>query len=125
MCVAKDDQRGVRGPRGPRGPQRPTPRTAPGSRGVLERISYPLLTALLRVPRWLVVVLLATAFPLGLVQPGDLAWLGGVLLGLVALFLGWLLALAWPALTPGRRMIRLVTVLAALGVAILKFQGRF
>jgi len=120
--VAKDDQRGVRGPRGP---QRQPARTSPGSRGALERISYPLLTALLRVPRWLVVVLLATAFTLGLIQTGDLAWLGGVLLGLVGLFLGWLLALAWPALTPGRRMIRLITVLAALGVAILKFQGRF
>jgi hypothetical protein len=120
--VAKDDQSGVRGPRGP---QRQSPKTAPGSRGALERISYPLLTALLRVPRWLVVVLLATAFTLGLIQTGDLAWLGGVLLGLVALFLGWLLALAWPVLTPGRRTIRLVTVVAALGVAILKFQGRF
>lgn len=120
--MAKDEQRGVRGPRGP---QRPSPRTAPGSRGTLERISYPLLTALMRVPRWLVVVLLASAFTLGLIQSGDLAWLGGVLLTLVGLFLAWLLALAWPALTPGRRMIRLITVVAALGVAVLKFQGRF
>lgn len=126
MNVAKDD-RGVRGPRGPQhsDPRRSTPRTAPGSRGALERVSYPLLTALLRVPRWLVVVLLASAFTLGLIQTGDLAWLGGILLGFVALFLGWLLALAWPALTPGRRTIRLITVVAAVGVAILKFQGRF
>jgi len=120
--VAKDDQRGVRGPRGPK---RPTPRTAPGSRGALERISYPLLTGLLRVPRWLVVVLLATAFTLGLIQTGDESNFVWVVLGIVGLFLGWLLALAWPALTPGRRTIRLVTVVAALGVAILKFQGRF
>ena len=91
----------------------------------LERRSYPALVALTRVPRWLIVVLMAVCLFLGLIQTGDLAWLGAILLGIVAVFLGWLLALSWPVLGPGSRLIRLVTVLAVLGIAVMKALGRF
>ena len=40
-------------------------------------------------------------------------------------FLGWLLVLSWPVLTPGRRATRLIIVVAVLGLAVLKFLGRF
>ncbi|MEY2989347.1 MAG: hypothetical protein RLZZ163_263, partial [Actinomycetota bacterium] len=48
-----------------------------------------------------------------------------IFLLIVATFLGWLLMLSWPVLRPGRRMIRLVVVLAVLGLAVLKALGRF
>jgi hypothetical protein len=77
------------------------------------------------VPRWLVVIALALALFFGLIQSGSLSWLGGLLLLLVALFLGWLLALAWPVLGGGSKLLRVVVVTAVVGIAILKFVGRF
>jgi hypothetical protein len=77
------------------------------------------------VPRWLVVIALALALFFGLIQSGSLSWLGGLLLLLVALFLGWLLALAWPVLGGGSKLLRVVVVTAVVGIAILKFAGRF
>lgn len=123
---------GVRGPGGPPRPQpdkrasAPRTKAAPGTpRAELERRSYPLVMALTRVPRWLVVVVMALCLFFGLIQSGSLAWLGGVLLTIVSIFLGWLLVLSWPVIGMGSRLIRLVTVLAVLGIAVLKFMGRF
>jgi hypothetical protein len=62
---------------------------------------------------------------LGLIQTGDLAWLGGIFLAIVTVFLGWLFVLAWPVLPVQARFIRAVVVLAAGGISILKFTGRF
>lgn len=135
---------GIRGPGGPpprpgsRGTGRPSsgtrgsgPRPRPdraptsSTRAGLERRSYPAIMALTRVPKWLVVVLMAVCLFLGLIQSGGLAWLGAILLGIVAVFLGWLLALSWPVLGPGSRLVRLVTVIAVIGIAVLKAMGRF
>ena len=77
------------------------------------------------MPRWLLVVVPAILLFAGLVMPVGLAWLGGILLLLVAVFLGWLLVLSWPALTQGSRTVRVITVAAVVGVAGLKFLGRF
>jgi hypothetical protein len=118
------DPKGVRGPGGP--PKRPVPVTpASPRRQALERVSFRWLLVLQRVPRWLVVILMALALFLGLLQSGSLAWLGGILLLIVAGFLGWLLALAWPALGPTSRLIRVIVVTVTVGLAILKFAGRF
>ena len=111
---------GVKGPSA----QRPQP-AANDSRGSLERASFPVLTKLLAVPRWLLVILIASSLLLGLTLSGPLALLGAMFLLIVGTFLGWLLALSWPVLTPGRRMIRLVVVLAVVGLALLKAMGRF
>jgi hypothetical protein len=62
---------------------------------------------------------------LGLIQTRSLAWLGAVFLAIVGVFLGWLLALAWPALNPTSRGVRLVAVVAVLGLAVYKAMGRF
>ena len=105
--------------------QRATHQSAGTPRGNLERASVPILARLLTVPRWLIVVAMGTFLFLGLIQTGDLSWLGGIFLLIVGGFLGWLLALSWPVLTPGRRLTRIVVVAAVLGIAALKFLGRF
>lgn len=94
-------------------------------RGNLERASIPILARLMAVPRWLIVVAMGTFLFLGLIQTGGLSWLGGIFLLIVGGFLGWLLALSWPVLTPGRRLTRIIVVVAVLGIAALKFLGRF
>jgi len=104
---------------------RPPQQPANSPRGNLERASVPLLMRLLALPRWLIVVLMGTFLFLGLIQTGNLAWLGGIFLLIVGGFLGWLLALSWPVLTTGRRVSRIVVVAAVLGIAVLKFLGRF
>jgi len=115
---------GVKGPH--QRPSQPPAKPASGnSRESLERASIPVLTRLLAVPRWLLVILIAASLLLGLTLTGPLAPLGAMFLLLVGTFLGWLLLLAWPALTPGRRMIRLVIVFAVVGLALLKLLGRF
>lgn len=108
-------------PKQPRQAQQP----ADSPRGNLERASFPLLMRLLALPRWLIVVLMGAFLFLGLIQTGSLAWLGGIFLLIVGGFLGWLLALSWPVLSPGRRLTRIVVVAAVLGIAVLKFLGRF
>lgn len=139
--MARDDKgtpKGVRGPGGPPASRptnakpsagaKPSARSAAnpqGRRGALEQISYPILLTMQRVPRWLVVILMATCLFLGLIQSGSLSWLGGILLLLVAAFLGWLVALSWPVISPGSRILRVVVVAAIVGIAILKFLGRF
>ena len=55
---------------------------------------------------------------------GPLAWLGGILLFLVWLFVAWLTALSWPALTPGSRVFR-VLVVAALFLPVRSGVQRF
>ena len=121
---------GVKGPAPQPGNQRPQ-RQQPGNppagtpRGNLERASIPILARLMSVPRWLIVVAMGTFLFLGLIQTGGLSWLGGIFLLIVGGFLGWLLALSWPVLTPGRRLTRIVVVAAVLGIAVLKFLGRF
>ena len=102
----------------------PSPSPSSGRRS-LEQWSYPLLTRLHRMPRWLIVILPAVLLFLGLILTGPLAWLGGILLFVVWLFVAWLTALSWPALTPGSRVFRALVVLALLGVVVMKFMGRF
>ena len=120
---------GVKGPapQSGRPANNPRPASAPGGnpRGNIERASIPILVKLLSIPRWLLVILIASSLLLGLALTGPLAPLGAIFLLIVATFLGWLLLLSWPVLSPGRRMIRLVVVFAVVGLAVLKALGRF
>jgi len=126
MGTGSKEPRGVRGPRGSSGGSSGNEtRREPQHRNAFERISYPWLVRMLAVPRWLVVVLIASSLLLGLVLSDGLAWLGSIFLLFVALFLAWLLAFSWPALTGGRRFIRLLAVVGILGIAFLKMTGRF
>lgn len=124
---------GVRGPRGPKRPQqsqrvqpqqRPSQQASSG-RSSFERRSMPLLAWMHALPRWLIVVIPGILLFLGLVLTGSFAWLGGLLLLLLGVFLGWLTALSWPALAPASRMLRALVVLAVFGIGVLKLLGRF
>lgn len=124
------EPRGVRGPRGPRRPASSgrsmgARQPATPARRQFEEFSRPLLTRMHALPRWIMVVLPAVILLSGLVLTESWAWLGGVLLLIVSAFLGWLLALSWPVLNPGSRIIRGLTVLAIVGLAYFKFTGRF
>jgi hypothetical protein len=99
------------------------PAASPGTtRGWLERVSSPLLTRLTRAPRWLVAVVSAAVLLGGLIAA--VPW-GPLLLGLVTLFLGWLLFLAWPALDAGGRAIRAAVVVLAFAATIGRAVGTF
>jgi hypothetical protein len=90
----------------------------------MQRISLPLLTRLTRLPKWLVVVVMAALLVLGMIQTGALAWLGALILGVLAVFFLWLLVLSWPAIPPSGRLMRGIVVIALAGAAVLKAMGR-
>lgn len=56
----------------------------------------------------------------GLIVPSPIA---GLLLLVLGAFLGWLLALSWPALTPGARFLRLAVCLVIVFAAFWRFAG--
>lgn len=68
----------------------------------------PVLTVLTKAPRWLVGALPGVLLLGGLLAPTP--W-GPLLLGLVTLFLGWLLALSWPRLGGKSKALRTFVVL--------------
>lgn len=118
---------GVRGPSGALraggSPTRPTGAT-PSARRRLERISAPILVTLSRTPKWLLVIAMALLLFFGMIQSGSLAWLGALLLGILTVFFGWLLAVAWPVLPTSGRLLRGVVVIALAGLTVLKALGR-
>ena len=65
---------------------------------------------------------LRTGF-VGLVLPRSLSWLGGILLLIVAFFLGWLLALSWPVLNGQSKFLRTLIVIVVVLLALFKFVG--
>ena len=96
-------------------PDRPTSSSHGAARATLERLSLPLLTRVARLPR---------AVPLlvaGVVVGGPL---GAVLIGLVALVVAWLLALAWPALTGVERLGRVAVLLLAVALCAVQLRPR-
>ena len=74
-----------------------------------------------RVPRALIVIGMAALLVAGLLAP---AAIGAPLLIALALFLGWLVALSWPILTPGARTMRVLTVGLVLLAAWMRLRGR-
>lgn len=120
---------GVRGPQGPTGPEgssgrSPRPGGSASADSALHRISLPIMRTLTRFPRWLLLVLTGLFLFLGLIQTGDLTWLGVVLLSIVTIFFAWLLALSWPAVPPSGRLLRGLVVIALIGITVLKAMGR-
>lgn len=120
---------GVRGPRGPQGDE-PSGRPSggqsarPAADSALHRASLPIMRAITRIPRWLLLVLTGLFLFLGLIQTGDLTWLGVILLSIVTVFFAWLAALSWPAVPPSGRILRSAVVVALIGITILKAFGR-
>lgn len=91
-----------------------------GFRGGLERASLPLITFLHKAPRWLVSAVPAVLLLAGLLAPAP--W-GPALLGLVTLFLVWLLALSWPRLENSARLGRTIVVLVLAAVVAARAAG--
>ena len=124
----RDKHPGVRGPRGPQGPTggSPQPRRTPPADELtpLQKFSLPFLTRLTRLPKWVLVVGLSAILVLGMIQTGSLAWLGALLLAILALFFLWLLVLSWPAIPASGRVLRAIVVVALVGAAFLKAMGR-
>ena len=109
-------------PLGPR-PQRLPTTPASDTRRALERWSAPVILTLNRLPRLLVPILLAVVLVAGLLVPNGIV--GGLLLLVVGAFLAWLVALSWPVIAGAARLIRVVTVVAVVGIAVLRLTGRF
>ncbi|MFM8240605.1 MAG: DUF6703 family protein [Actinomycetota bacterium] len=127
--AGRDRRPGVRGPRGPQGDPRPAGQPSPAPRGpgqmnAFQRMSFPVLAFLTRLPRWLLVIALAGLLVLGVIQSGPLAWLGVLILSLLALFFLWLLVLSWPAIPASGRLLRGIIVIALFFGAYLKAIGR-
>jgi len=104
-------------PRPQRSPQGPSS----DARRALERRSIGPLSVLHRMPRWLIPIIMAVLMLLGLFIP--YAWAGIFILA-VAAFLGWLLALSWPVITPGSRVFRLIVIAVVAFVGVLRLTGR-
>lgn len=98
----------------PKGDSFYTPGAGP-LRHAVERHSAVPLVWLHNAPRWILPVVMALVFIGGLLLTGVI---GAVLLGVLALFIGWLGFLAWPTLNSGARAMRVlvVAILLALGV---------
>lgn len=95
----------------------PAPR---GFRGGLERASLPLITFLHGAPRWLVGAVPGVLLLAGLLVP--VPW-GPVLLGIVTLFILWLLALSWPRLETSARLMRTGVVLLLAAAVVARAAG--
>ncbi len=97
------------------------PQNNPGGRKQFEDLSRGPLQALNRVPRPLVVIGMAAFLVAGLMLPGAI---GSVFLVVLGLFLLWLIALSWPVLPTGSKVLRLVVVGLVFGAAVLRATGR-
>lgn len=74
------------------------------------------------LPTFVLPLVLAVMVFLGLALPSG--WAGLFLLA-ITVFLTWITALAWPTVSPGSKVLRVVVDLALLAVAVLKMMGRF
>jgi hypothetical protein len=119
----RPQQRSAKGHRNPAGSSSRTGATAPATspaRRWLERHRAGPLATLHRMPTWLVPALLAVLLIAGLALPWRAS---GLLLLVIAAFLTWLLALSWPITAWSGRLIRLIAVVAVVGVAVVRLSG--
>jgi hypothetical protein len=82
---------------------------------MIERRSAPLLHALRGLPGWVPFLVLLALVLGGLFAPAPL---GAALLAILALVIGWLIYLAWPALAPAGRLVRLAVLALVLVAAV-------
>jgi hypothetical protein len=93
-----------------------TPGASAGRQSVEQRSAAPLVY-LHQLPAWAVPVAFAVLFFAGLTLRGPL---GGVLLALSAVFLGWLGLVSWPRLSARGRLGRIIAVVAVLAFAVIQ-----
>jgi hypothetical protein len=73
------------------------------------------------LPSFLIPVVLGTLLFLGLTLSA--AW-SGILLILIGVFLVWLTAVSWPAISTGSRVLRVAVDVGVLVLGVLKVLGR-
>jgi hypothetical protein len=100
-----------------------TSETRSPARARFERASAPAILFLNRLPRWAFPVAMGLLLLAGMLVPSPVV--GGLLLVVLVIVLGWLLALSWPLLGMPQRLLRLVVVLGIALVTFGKFTGRF
>jgi len=124
MSSKKGGQRQSGNPAKRTGNTATTPAGGPYSaRQKFEQRSAPAILMLSRLPRWAFPILMALVLVAGLMIPNQI--IGGILLLILVGFLAWLTALSWPMLTTSGRILRVITILAALAVAYARFTGSF
>lgn len=106
-------------PLGPRAQRIPSQAKSP-ARLKLERYSIRPLHFFRRLPKLVLPIVMGLFLFLGLFLPTPLA---GAFLLVLGVFLGWLLALSWPALNVGSRWLRVVVVIAIIAAAFWRFAG--
>ncbi len=98
----------------------PPPSSRPGpARLALERASLPVLTRVARLPRAVPFLMLLGLLVAGVFVSGPF---GAVLIGLVVLVVGWLLVLAWPALSGVERLARIAVLLLAVALCVVQLR---
>jgi hypothetical protein len=126
MSAPKPRRRYPSGPPGTARPERDRPLPTGGtlytpgagsSRRLLERLSARPLLYLHQLPAWFPAPIMAALLVAGLVLPG---WIGAAALVPLAVFLGWLAALSWPALPPQGRLLRAAAVAGVLVLALIR-----
>lgn len=98
----------------------PAPLQPRSFRARLEKYSYPLLVRLSRAPKLLLGAVTAGLLLGGLLAPVPI---GPILLGIVVLFLLWLLALSWPKLPASSRAVRALVVAVTGGLVVVRAGG--
>lgn len=83
-------------------------------------MSEPLLIRMRDLPAFLLPVALGIMLFLGLVLPASWA---GILLVMIALFLSWLTAVSWPAISNASRIVRVLVDVGMLALGVLKLLG--
>ena len=114
---------GHRSPAGPTSSGQRGGRPAPTSSASPARRRFEIwsagpLAVLHRMPGWIVPLILGVLLVAGLAVP--YAW-SAIFLLPVALFLLWLLLLAWPVLTPRGRAMRIIVVLLVVAAMVARF----
>ncbi len=100
----------------------PAPGASTSLRGRFEARSQTVLLRMQRLPGFVVPVLLAILLFFGLTISAP--WAGSLLL-IIAVFLTWLTAVSWPAISPGSRLLRVAIDVFLLALGVLKLLGRF
>jgi hypothetical protein len=90
---------------------------ARGTRSSVERSSAKPLVLLHQLPAWLLPLVMLALLVAGLALPG---WTGATALVLVAVLLGWLGYMSWPALATRGRLLRVAAVACVLAVAVIQ-----
>ncbi|WP_435198966.1 DUF6703 family protein [Janibacter sp. GS2] len=94
----------------------PQPRPEPVATNAFERASLPATRFLAGLPPFVPVLLVFALVVLG----GFLGSWGAIPLGVVVLFLAWMLALSWPRLRPSERLMRVAVIALVLALTVAK-----